>query len=161
MQTQILLSLLVALLAGVLAVYCFRKPARRPKKVVLMGARNTGKTRLFLALSRREVAEARTVPTLEEHTERLPSGVLLVDTPGRLDAPSHPLLGTLAPSDVVLYLFNDASKLAPPETRCQVVRVYTGESPVPETACDIALNLDEGVVADHDLKQLMAKAGIQ
>ncbi|OAG31689.1 hypothetical protein NEDG_00164 [Nematocida displodere] len=131
MYFQAILAVVAALVA-VGASVCFwmlRKPVQ--KKIVIIGGRGTGKTKLFLALSKKEAEGANTLPTVEENVEKLPNGTLLIDTPGHKKIHMTKTLSSLAPTDTVLYLFNkregaSLGHILPG----RIVKIYTGPGEV-------------------------------
>ncbi|KAI5190468.1 hypothetical protein NECID01_0974 [Nematocida sp. AWRm77] len=158
MHLQLVLSVAALVFAAVLSVALLRRRQKDARRVFLTGLRNTGKTRLFLALSEKDTEEARSVPTLEDHAEKLSSGILLVDTPGNVFSPTSPLFSSLKPTDTVLYLFSeekDRMLSAPP---CKVVQVYTGEKEMSAKDYDARVFIKEGSISPKDVKHLRCLA---
>ncbi|KAI5170592.1 hypothetical protein NEFER03_0051 [Nematocida sp. LUAm3] len=141
---------IIGIIAIIIAVLVLRKEKER--KVILMGERGTGKTKLFSYLCRKYVKGVRTLPSMEEVTQRVSGSVLLVDTPGvQRDQIKRKAEG-LTQRDTVLYLYkNESHKVSFNGVRCKVVEIYAGEG---ETDCKYRIDPSDEYTLQETSKQL-------
>lgn len=141
------LAAAIAAVAVLVAILLFRRGRKQAGRVVFIGQRGTGKTRSFVMLSERESPAARTVPTLEAHSERI-GDWLVVDTPGlpiwrnyQGDGKSEDavaskiisLVDGLGSSDVLVYFFNKKEDFPNMSgLGAKKIFVYTGDAPWPK-----------------------------
>lgn len=145
------IAVLLSILAVVIGVIVFRD-RKKHRKIVILGERQTGKTRLFVYLSRKEVEGTQTLPTMEVYEEQVTPTVTLVDTPGGTTKSIQKSAEDLAPGDLILFLYNRKSTSPPKNIQARMVRIYTGDGD--DTDADYSIAMKEKNLAYDKLSQL-------
>lgn len=121
-----LIAAALSILAVIIGVLAFRG-RKKHRKIVLLGERQTGKTRLFSYLSRKETKDSYTLPTVEAHEEQVTPTVTLVDTPGGTLKNMQKVAEDLSSRDLILFLYNKKNAVPPKGVQARMIRIYTGE----------------------------------
>lgn len=131
MNTTVIIATITTALLLLLTILAFTKRQKTKKKVVLIGPKGAGKTRLLLALSQNKDTKERTIPSID--TSRKPvDNTIFIDTPGTDSLESIEALSGLTPKDTVLYVFKkkeDEKEIK--GINSQIIRIYTGDEPYP------------------------------
>lgn len=129
MDTRTVVGILVVIVVLVITIKLFARIKHVTKRrVVIIGRKGTGKTKLFLGL----IGKAhlyKTLPSIDANREIVSGHIFLVDTPGTDSFEKLPILQELKKTDRVLYVFKKRAEEAEKkiETCAPVIRIYTGD----------------------------------
>lgn len=145
MSTPFVLASIATVLLFLLTLFVFRRKEGPRKKVVIIGEKGTGKTRIFLALINRKDKEEKTIPSIDS-TRKSMGSTILIDTPGRSTFEDVDVLKELSPKDTVLYVFNkkekDIKKIEGEKRK--IIKVYTGsDHEAPKDS--LSIEIKEGI----------------